>query len=51
MDAMAHALLNAAAVHEESPLPKMVTDRYASYDSGLVKKFEDGNATLEELYD
>ena len=51
MDAMAHALLNAAAVLEESPLPKMVKDRYASFDSGLGKKFEDGKATLEELYD
>ena len=51
MDAMAHALLNAAAVLEESPLPKMVKERYASFDSGLGKKFEEGKATLEELYD
>ena len=51
MDAMAHALLNAAAVLEESPLPAMVRERYASFDSGLGKKFEQGKATLEELYD
>ncbi|MBO7397022.1 MAG: xylose isomerase, partial [Bacteroidales bacterium] len=51
MDAMAHALLNAAAVLEESPLPKMVKERYASFDSGLGKKFEEGKASLEELYD
>ena len=51
MDAMAHALLNAAAVLEESPLCKMVKERYASFDSGLGKKFEEGKATLEELYD
>jgi xylose isomerase len=51
MDAMAHALLNAAAVIEESPLCEMVKERYASFDSGLGKKFEDGKATLEELYD
>ncbi len=51
MDAMAHALLNAAAVLEESPICKMVKERYASFDSGLGKKFEDGKATLEELYD
>ena len=48
---MAHALLNAAAVIEESPLCKMVEERYASFDSGLGKKFEDGQATLEELYE
>ena len=51
MDAMAHALLNAAAVLEKSPLPRMVADRYASFDSGLGKKFEEGKASLEELYD
>ena len=51
MDAMAHALLNAAAVLEESPICQMVKERYASFDSGLGKKFEDGKATLEELYD
>ena len=51
MDAMAHALLNAAAILEESPMPKMVKERYASFDSGLGKKFEEGKATLEELYE
>ena len=51
MDAMAHALLNAAAVLEESPIGQMVKERYASFDSGLGKKFEEGKATLEELYD
>ena len=51
MDAMAHALLNAASVLEESPLPGMVKERYASFDSGLGKKFEEGKATLEDLYD
>ena len=50
MDAMAHALLNAAAVLEESPLCKMVKERYASFDSGLGKQFEEGKATLEDLY-
>ncbi|MBP5483442.1 MAG: xylose isomerase [Bacteroidales bacterium] len=50
MDTIARALLNAAAIIEESPLPKMVAERYASFDSGLGKKFEEGNATLEELY-
>ena len=50
MDAMAHALLNAAAVLEESPLPGMVKERYASFDAGLDKQFEEGKATLEDLY-
>ena len=50
MDAMAHALLNAAAVLEESPLCNMVKERYASFDSGLGKQFEEGKATLEDLY-
>ena len=50
MDAMAHALLNAAAVLEESPLPGMVKERYASFDAGLGKQFEEGKATLEDLY-
>ena len=51
MDAMAHALLNAAAVLEESPICEMVAKRYASFDSGLGKKFEEGKASLEELYE
>ena len=50
MDTIAHALLNAAAILEESPIPAMVKERYASFDSGLGKKFEDGKATLEDLY-
>ena len=51
MDTIAHALLNAAAILEESPIPGMVKERYASFDSGLGKKFEDGKASLEDLYD
>lgn len=50
MDAMARALENAAALLEESPLCKMVADRYASFDEGLGKKFENGELTLEEVY-
>ncbi|MBO7418557.1 MAG: xylose isomerase [Bacteroidaceae bacterium] len=49
MDAMARALLNAADVLENSPLPKMLQDRYASFDTGEGKRFEDGQMTLEEL--
>ena len=51
MDAMARALESAAAILEESPLPKMVADRYASFDAGLGKKFEDGQMTFEEAYE
>ena len=50
MDAMARALESAAALLEESPLCKMVTERYASFDEGLGKKFENGELTLEDVY-
>ncbi|MBQ3883095.1 MAG: xylose isomerase [Bacteroidales bacterium] len=49
MDAMARALLNAAAIVEESPIPAMLKERYASFDSGEGKLFEEGRLTLEEL--
>ncbi len=51
MDAMARALLNAAAIVEESPIPEMVRARYASFDSGEGKRFENGEMSLEELVD
>ena len=51
MDAMARALLNTAAIVEESPLPQMLKDRYASFDAGEGKRFEEGKMTLEELVD
>ena len=51
MDAMARALLNAADLIQNSPIPQMVRDRYASFDSGLGKKFENGQMTLEEVYE
>ena len=50
MDAMARALENAAALLEESPLCKMVAERYASFDEGLGKKFENGELTFEDVY-
>jgi len=46
MDAMAKALLSAAEILEKSPIPAMVKERYASFDSGLGKKFEDQAGTL-----
>lgn len=51
MDAMARALLNAAAILDESPLPKMLEERYASFDAGKGKEFEDGKLSLEQLVD
>ena len=50
MDAMAHALLSAAALAEQSPLPQMVKQRYASFDSGMGARFERGELTFEEVY-
>lgn len=51
MDAMAHALESAARLLEESPYKKMLADRYASFDSGLGKQFEEGKLTLEQVYE
>ena len=51
MDAMARALENAAALIEQSPIQKMVAERYSSFDAGLGKKFENGELTLEDVYE
>lgn len=51
MDVMARALLVAADLLEKSPIPAMLKERYASYDSGLGKDFEDGKLTLEQVAD
>jgi xylose isomerase len=50
MDVMARALEAAAAILEQSPYKKMVADRYASYDSGMGKQFEEGKLTFEDVY-
>ena len=50
MDVMARALLSAAAILEESPYKQMVAERYASYDSGMGKQFEEGKLTFEDVY-
>ena len=49
MDAMARALENAAEILENSELPKMLKERYASFDSGKGKEFEEGKLSLEDL--
>ena len=51
MDAMARALESAAKLLEESPICKMVKERYASFDSGMGKKFENGELTFEQVYE
>ena len=51
MDACARALLNAVEIMEKSPIPSMLKERYASFDSGIGKDFEDGKLTLEQVYE
>jgi xylose isomerase len=51
MDACARALLNALEILEKSPIPAMLKDRYASFDSGLGKDFEEGKLTFEQVYE
>jgi len=51
MDAMARALESAANILEDSPYRQMKAERYASFDSGMGKDFEDGKLTLEQVYE
>ncbi len=51
MDAFARALEAAAGILEESPYTQMLTDRYASFDSGKGKEFEEGKLSLEDMRD
>lgn len=50
MDAMARALESAADLLENSPYLDMVKSRYASYDSGKGKEFEEGKLSFEDIY-
>lgn len=49
MDAFARALETAAAILEESPYTKMLTDRYASFNTGKGKEFEEGKLNMEDI--
>lgn len=49
MDAFARALMIAADILEHSDYRKMRAERYASFDAGEGKAFEDGKLTLEDL--
>jgi xylose isomerase len=49
MDAFARALITANDILEKSPYRKLRKERYASFDNGDGKKFEDGKFSLEDL--
>ena len=51
MDAMARGLLAAADLLENSPLPAMKRQRYASFDGGMGHDFEEGRLSLEQVYE
>ncbi len=49
MDSFARALITADKILNESDYQKIRVNRYASYDSGKGKDFENGNLSLESL--
>lgn len=49
MDGFARALIAADAILQKSDYKKTRTDRYASFDDGKGKLFEEGKLSLEEL--
>jgi xylose isomerase len=49
MDVFARALLTADAILQQSEYKKIRADRYASYDAGKGKDFEQGKLSLEDL--
>lgn len=49
MDVFARGLLIAADILEKSDYKKLRAERYASFDSGYGKDFEDGKLTLQDL--
>jgi len=49
MDAFARALITADAILQKSDYTKIRKDRYASFDSGKGKEFEQGKLSLEDL--
>jgi xylose isomerase len=48
-DVFARSLIIADSILQKSDYTKIVTDRYASFDSGKGKEFEEGKLTLEDL--
>ncbi|MBS1609508.1 MAG: xylose isomerase [Bacteroidetes bacterium] len=51
MDAFARSLVIADNILQKSPYKKIRKDRYASFDSGKGKEYEDGKLKLEDLRD
>jgi xylose isomerase len=51
MDVFARALLTADAILQQSEYKKIRAERYASYDAGKGKDFEQGKLSLEDLRD
>ena len=51
MDTFARGLLVAHALLERSPLPRLRAQRYASFDAGAGKAFENGELTLANLHE
>lgn len=49
MDLFARALITADNILQKSEYKKIRTDRYASFDSGKGKEFEEGKLSLEDL--
>ena len=49
MDTFARALITAEAILQKSDYKKVRKQRYASFDTGKGKEFEDGKLTLEDL--
>ena len=49
MDTFARALITADAILQKSDYKKFRKQRYASFDSGKGKEFEEGKLTLEDL--
>jgi xylose isomerase len=49
MDIFARALITADNILQKSDYKKIRTDRYASFDNGQGKAFEDGKLSLEDL--
>jgi xylose isomerase len=49
MDAFARALITADNILQRSDYKQLRKDRYASYDSGKGKDFEQGKLSLEDL--
>jgi xylose isomerase len=51
MDTFARGLESAAAILEKSPYLKMRKERYASFDAGMGKQFEEGKLDFQALYE